>query len=139
MQRKQEWLHELKKKDEEKTKEEKHQTFANRMIASVEGGAGWQHRISKSTVWREGIQILSKEEEDSRPMARSEEKRKEWAKHWQCNTKAQDLLLRRIGPATKNVVSWRLFSSIHPALSNPESVVCFRPLYDVPKSDPLQQ
>ena len=46
------------------------------MIASAEGGSGWLHRISEPTVWREGIQIRE-EEDDNRPMERSEEKKKE--------------------------------------------------------------
>ena len=77
MQRWQEWLREMKKKDEEKTKEEEHRKFVRRMIASAEGGAGWLHRITKPTVWRGGIQILSEEEEENRPMERREEKKKE--------------------------------------------------------------
>ena len=72
----QEWLYEMKKNDEGQ-KEEEHQKLVRRMIASAEGGAGWLHRISKPTVWREGIQILREEEDNNRPMERSEEKKKE--------------------------------------------------------------
>ena len=81
----------MKKKYEEKTKEEKHREFVRRMIASAEGGAGWLHRFSKPTVWRGGIRILREEEEENRPVERSKEKRKEWAKHWQCTAEAQSL------------------------------------------------
>ena len=36
------------------------------------------------------MQIVNEDEEDAKPSARSEEKRKEWAKHLQCDTKVQD-------------------------------------------------
>ena len=35
------------------------------------------------------MQIL-KEEEDAKPLARCEEKKKEWAKHWQCGKEVQN-------------------------------------------------
>ena len=35
-----------------------------------------------STIWQ--VRIV-------RPLSRCEEKRREWAKHWQCNTEVQDL------------------------------------------------
>ena len=41
--------------------------------------------------WRGGGQILNEEEEDAKPIARCEEKRNEWAKHWQCDTEVQNL------------------------------------------------
>ena len=37
------------------------------------------------------MQILKEEEEDAKSSDRCEEKRREWAKHWQCDTEAQDL------------------------------------------------
>ena len=37
------------------------------------------------------MQILKKEEEDARLLDRCEAKRKEWAKHWQCNESVQNL------------------------------------------------
>ena len=86
----QEWLCEMKKKDEGQ-KEEEHQKLVRRMIASAEGGAGWLHRISKPTVWRGGIQILREEEDNNRPMERREEKKKELAKHWQCKAEEHNL------------------------------------------------
>ena len=36
------------------------------------------------------MQILAKEEEDAKPFARCEEKRKEWARQWQCGTEVQN-------------------------------------------------
>ena len=36
------------------------------MIKSEEGGAGLLHKITKPTMWRGGVQILKKEEEDAR-------------------------------------------------------------------------
>ena len=36
------------------------------------------------------MQILKEEEEDAKPMARCEERRKEWAKHWQCGMEVEN-------------------------------------------------
>ena len=41
------------------------------MIKSAEGSAGLLHKITKPTLWRGGA------------------KRKEWAKHWQCDESVQ--------------------------------------------------
>ena len=60
------------------------------MIKSADGSAGLSHKITRQTAWRGGVQILRKEEEDAKPMARCEEKRKEWATHWQCGTEVQN-------------------------------------------------
>ena len=38
-----------------------------------------------------GVERILKEEEDATPLARCEEKRNEWAKHWQCDAKVQGL------------------------------------------------
>ena len=46
-------------------------------------------KITKPTAWRGGGQI-PKEEEDAKPLARCEEKRKDWAKHWRCGKEVQD-------------------------------------------------
>ena len=51
------------------------------MIKSADRSAGLLHRG--------GLQILKKEEEDAMPLARCQEKRKEWAKHWQCGTEVR--------------------------------------------------
>ena len=74
-------LHEMKKNDEGKRMEVDHQKLVSRMIRSAQGGT-WRGR---------GVQILKEEEEDAKPLARCEEKKKEWAKRWQCDTKVQDL------------------------------------------------
>ena len=42
------------------------------------------HKITKPTARRGGAQILEKEE-DAGLLDRCEAKRKEWAKHWQCD------------------------------------------------------
>ena len=84
-------LYEVKKKDEEKRKEEEHHKLVSRIVACVEGGTGFLHTVTKPTAWREGIQILEEEDEDVRSLARCEEKRTEWAQHWQHNTDVQDL------------------------------------------------
>ena len=61
------------------------------MIESLDGSAGLLHKITKPTAWRGGAQILKKEEEDARLLDRGEAKRKEWAKHWQCDEEVQIL------------------------------------------------
>ena len=37
------------------------------------------------------MQILTEEEEDARLLDRCEAKRKEWAKHWQCDEEIQNM------------------------------------------------
>ena len=37
-----------------------------------------------------GVRILKEEEEDARLMDRCEEKRKEWARRWQCDANMQN-------------------------------------------------
>ena len=59
------------------------------MIKSADGSAGLLHKITEPTAWRGGVQILMREEDDAKPMTRCEEKRKEWAKHWQCDMDVQ--------------------------------------------------
>ena len=49
------------------------------------------HKITKPTAWRGRGQILKKEEEDAKLSARSEDKRQECAKHWQCVKEVQDV------------------------------------------------
>ena len=58
-------------------------------MKSAEGSAGLLHKITKPTAWRGGTQILKKEKEDARLLDRSEAKREEWAKHWQCDESVQ--------------------------------------------------
>ena len=59
------------------------------MIKSADSSAGLLHKITKPTTWRGGTQILKKEEQDARLLDRCEAKRKEWAKHWQCDESVQ--------------------------------------------------
>ena len=87
MQKWYEWLEEMKKKDET---EEMHQQKVAQMIRSAEGSAGLLQKISEPTAWRGGAQILKKNE-NVRLLDRFEAKRKEWAKHWQCNEEVQSL------------------------------------------------
>ena len=65
--------------------------LVSRMIASAEGGACLLHSITKPTAWRGGVQVLEEVERDAKPLQRCEEKRKEWAKHWKCNSEVQDM------------------------------------------------
>ena len=74
------------------------------MIKSAEGSAGLLHKITKPTAWRGGTQILKKEEY-ARLLDRCEAKRKEWAKHWQCDENVQ--ILKEIGgSAAKDKGVW---------------------------------
>ena len=65
--------------------EEMQQHKVAQMIKSAEGSAGLLHKISKPTAGWRGVQILVNEEEDARLLHRCEAKRKERAKHWQCD------------------------------------------------------
>ena len=60
-----------------------------RMMASADGSTGLLHEITKPSEWRAGMQILKEEEEDAKPLARCEEKRRKWAKYRQSDTKVQ--------------------------------------------------
>ena len=91
MQKWYEWLEHMKKKDEKEKMEEMHQRKVEKMIKSAEGSAGLLHKIRNLTMWRGGAQILKKEEEDARLLDRCEAKRKEWAKHWQCDEEIQNM------------------------------------------------
>ena len=84
------WLCEMRRKDEAKKMEEEQQEKVSQMIKSADGSAGLLHKITKSTAWRGGVQILKKEEEDARPTDRCEEKVKEWARLWQCDAYVQN-------------------------------------------------
>ena len=78
-------LEHMKKKDDKVKMEDVHQHQVAQMIKSAEESAGLLHKISKPTAWREAARILVNEEEDARLLDRCEAKRKEWAKHWQCD------------------------------------------------------
>ena len=73
-----------KKKDEEKRREEYHLKLDSRMVARAEGAAGFLCTKSRkrASVGRVG---------ETTPMKRCEEKREDWARHWQCDTEAQDM------------------------------------------------
>ena len=87
-----EWLEHMKKKDEKEKTEEMRQRKVKKMIESAEGSTGLLHKITKPTMWRRGVQILKKEEEeDARLLDRCEAERKEWAKHWQSNEEIQNM------------------------------------------------
>ena len=60
-------------------------------VIKTEGSAGLLHKITKPTARRGGAQILKNEEEDARLMDRCEAKRKEWARHWQCDEEVQNV------------------------------------------------
>ena len=81
----------MKKKDEVRKMKEVHQRKVSQMIKSADESAGLLHKITKPPAWRGGVQILKEEEENARPMNRFEEKRKEWAKHWQCDEEVQNV------------------------------------------------
>ena len=71
--------------------EEMHQQKMGQMIEIAEGSAGLLHKICKLTAWRRRAQILKIEEADARLLDRCEAKRKEWAKHWQCDDSVQNM------------------------------------------------
>ena len=81
----------MKKEDEKEKLEQLHHHKVKQMIKSAEGSAGLLHKITKDTAWRGGAQILKKEEEDAKLLDCCEAKRKEWAKHWQCDESAQNM------------------------------------------------
>ena len=74
-----------KMKNEKGKMEEMHQQKVAQMIKSAEGSAGVLDKITKPTAWRGVTQILKKEEEDARLLDGCEAKRKDGAKHWQCD------------------------------------------------------
>ena len=76
--------------DEKEKMEEMHQRKVEKK-ESAEGSAGLLHQITKPTMWRGGVQILKKEEEDARLLDRCKAKRKEWANHWQCDESVQNV------------------------------------------------
>ena len=85
-------LEHMQKKDEKAKWRRVHQRKVEKMIKSAQGSAGLLHKITKPTMWRGGVHILKKEEEDARLMMdRCEAKRKEWAKHWHCDEEIQNV------------------------------------------------
>ena len=57
----------------------------------AEGSAGLLHKITKPTAWRGGAHILKTEEQNARLLDSCEAKRKEWARHWQCEEEVHNL------------------------------------------------
>ena len=97
------WLQQMKKKDKGRKVEEEHRKYASQLIRSADGGAGLLHTVTKPTTWRGRVQILKEEEEDAQPLARCEEKRKEWEKHWHCGTWRNEELAEEVRTAK----TWR--------------------------------
>ena len=79
------WLEDMKKKDEKEKMEEMHQKRVAQTTKSAEGSAGLLHKIMKPAAWRGETQIRKTEAEDARLLDRCAAKRKELAKHWQCD------------------------------------------------------
>ena len=71
--------------------EETHQRKVEKMIKSAEGSAGLLHIITMPTVWRRGVQILEKEEEDAKLLDRSEAKEKNGQNIGKCNEEIQNM------------------------------------------------
>ena len=63
------------------------------MISMAEGGAGFLLTITKPAAWRGSLQVLEDFEGHVRPMRRRQEKRKERAKHWPCDSEAQGVIV----------------------------------------------
>ena len=55
------------------------------------GKSRFLHKIPKSAAWKGGLRVLEECEEDVKHMTRCEEKRKEWAKRWQCDSALQSM------------------------------------------------
>ena len=58
------------------------------MRKSADGSAGLLHRITKPTSWRGGVHLKGRKWTPGKWIVA--EKRKEWARHWQCDTSAQN-------------------------------------------------
>ena len=77
----------LKRRDEVKRMEAGHDKLVSRMIISADGSTG----LFQFSAWRgAGGQILMKDEEDAKSIARCEEQMQDWAKHCQCREEVQD-------------------------------------------------
>ena len=60
-------MHVVKKKDEEKRKDEEHQKLFSRMVASAQRGADLMHKITRPTAWKRGMQVLEELEDSVQP------------------------------------------------------------------------
>ena len=86
----QQWYHSL-HKDEEKRREEEHQKLVSRILTSAEGGGRFTAQDHETNSLERRFASAGRVG-GSRctPMRRREgKKRKEWAKHWQCDSEAQ--------------------------------------------------
>ena len=90
MQKWYDWLEEMKKERREVKMEEMHQQKVAQMMKGAEESAGLLRKISKPAASRKGAQIVVNEE-DVRLLDRCEAKRKQWAKHWQCDKEVQNV------------------------------------------------
>ena len=81
---------ESEKEDGKRKVEELHQQRVNQMIKSADDSAELLHQFTKSTAWRGGAQTL-KEEDYARLLDPCAAKRKEWAKHRQCDESVQNM------------------------------------------------
>ena len=61
------------------------------MISGGERGAGFCINSPRTSCVERGLQVLEELEEHAKPMKRCEEKREEWAEHWQCDFEVQGL------------------------------------------------
>ena len=86
-----EWLEHMGKKDDKEKMEEMHQRKVQKMIKRAEGSAGLLHKITKPTMWRRGVKILKKDEEDANLLERCKAERREWSTHWQCNEEIHNM------------------------------------------------
>ena len=84
------WPYAMEKKDENGRLEVEHPKLVSRMTKSADGRTAPLKKITKPKARRREVQILKEAEEDVKPLARCEEKRKEWAKHWQCDTEVRN-------------------------------------------------
>ena len=68
-----------------------HQQKVNLLFKSADGSAGFCTRSRNPQHGEEVHRFWKKEEEDAGLMDRCEAKRREWAKHWQCDEEVQNL------------------------------------------------
>ena len=81
------WLYEMKKRDEVKRNTRRQSVAWSKVLMDV------QDFCTQLPSQRRGEdigQVLKREEEDAKPLARCEEKSNEWAKHWQWGKEVQN-------------------------------------------------
>ena len=57
----------------------------------MERGPGFWDKLTQNELRGEGLQVLEELKEHATPMKRCEEKREEWAEHWQCDFEVSGL------------------------------------------------